>query len=60
MEKKFEEVLVGQRFIVNNTEYVKTEEVRISCCRSVNCYASIDANQKGHFPGDTLVMVVNG
>lgn len=60
MEKKFEDLTVGQKFIVNGTEYIKTEEVRISCCRSVNCYASADANQKGHFPGDTLVMEVNG
>jgi hypothetical protein len=59
MEKKFSDLAVGEKFSVNGTEYIKSDEVRISCCRSVNCYATTDASQKGHFSGDTVV-VVNG
>lgn len=59
MEKTFAELSVGDKFTVNGTEYIKTEEVRVSCCRSINCYASADASQKGHFPGNTTV-TING
>lgn len=59
MQKQFHELAVGDKFTVNGTEYVKTEEVRVSCCRSINCYASADAAQKGHFPGHTEV-TING
>ena len=59
MEKKFEELALGDKFTVNNVEYVKAEEVRVSCCRSINCHTSTDSNQKAFFPGSTVV-VVNG
>lgn len=32
---KFSEVTVGQKFTLNNEEYVKIEPVKVSCCRSV-------------------------
>ena len=60
METKFEELAVGAKFKVNDIEYIKTDEVRISCCRTVNCYASVDSAQKGHFPGNTVVTLING
>lgn len=59
VEKKFEEIPVGTKFTIANTEYVKMEEVRVSCCRSVNCYLSADVNQKAFFSGPTVV-TVNG
>jgi hypothetical protein len=59
MQKKFEELVVGEKFTVNGVEYIKTEDVRISCCRSVNCYSVADSSQKGHFPGNTEV-TING
>lgn len=59
MEKKLEEVAVGTQFTVNNLEYIKTEEVRVSCCRSINCQLVSDNNQKAFFPGSTVV-IVNG
>ena len=59
MEAQFKDVVVGTKFIVNNVEYVKTEEVRVSCCRSINCQISADAGQKAFFPGDTSV-TING
>lgn len=59
MEQKFEDVALGTKFTVNNVEYIKTEEVRVSCCRSINCQVAADTNQKAFFPGSTVV-VVNG
>ena len=59
MEQTFENVAVGTKFTVNNMEYVKTAEVRVSCCRSINCEVASDPNQKAFFPGSTVV-VVNG
>lgn len=59
MEKKFEELVPGDKFTVNGVEYIKTEEVRVSCCKSVNCYSASDANQKAYFPGNSVV-IVNG
>jgi hypothetical protein len=57
MEKKFEEIAVGTKFRINGMEYVKTEEVRVSCCRSINCHVAADVNQKVFFPGSTAVVV---
>jgi|694.fasta_scaffold00642_14 hypothetical protein len=30
---KFHEVAVGEKFIHNNQEYIKTPEMRVSCCK---------------------------
>ena len=59
MEKQFSELVVGEKFSINGTEYVKMQEVRVSCCKSVNCYQLSHADQKTFFPGNTLVTVVN-
>ena len=59
MEKQFSELAVGDKFIVNGTEYIKTEDVRVSCCQVINCYASTNVNQKTFFQGDIKV-IVNG
>lgn len=59
MEKQFAEVASGETFKVNGTEYVKTDDIRISCCKSVNCYAVNDASQKTYF-APTTVVSVNG
>lgn len=38
---KFHELAVGERFLFNNKEYTKIEEVRLSCCKiKENCQAS--------------------
>lgn len=58
MQKQFSELSVGDKFTVNGTEYVKMQEVRVSCCRSLNCYQTNNADQKTFFPGNTLVTVV--
>jgi len=47
---KFKEVAVGQKFTLNDIEYVKINPVKVSCCRSVvakntTTGESIDVNQ---------------
>lgn len=32
----FAEVAVGQKFKMNDVVYEKTEQVKVSCCRSIN------------------------
>lgn len=59
MEKPFNELIVGTKFTINNVEYVKTEEIRVSCCRSVNCQMVSDAAQKTFLPPEAVV-TVNG
>ena len=55
MQKLFKELTVGQVFKVNGVEYVRIDEYKVSCCRSVNCQNNADANQKTFFPPDTIV-----
>jgi hypothetical protein len=60
MEKEFNLVSVGEKFSVNGIEYVKIQEVRISCCKSVNAQASTNSSQRTFFPGNTIVTINNG
>lgn len=57
MNKKFEELNVGENFTHNNTEYTKIEKVKISCCRSVNCALSTDANKREFIDPSTEVTI---
>jgi hypothetical protein len=45
---KFHELAVGERFRINNEEYEKIPEVRISCCK-------IKENAKSATSGQTTV-----
>lgn len=55
--KPFSELNVGDRFIFNNLEFIKTEDVRVSCCRSVNAKASNDSSSTTYVQPDTVVVV---
>jgi hypothetical protein len=55
LTKTLDQVADGENFKVNNIEYTKIAEARVSCCRSVNCHVSADANQRTFFPGNTVV-----
>lgn len=57
MTKKFSELANGERFTLNGVEYIKTQEVKISCCRSINAQAVVDANNKTFVPPNTTVSV---
>lgn len=55
LTKTLDQVAIGETFKINNIEYIKTEEIRISCCRSSNCYVLDDIKQQTFFPGNTVV-----
>jgi len=57
MQKKFSELNVGDKFVVNGTEYVKVATVRISCCQSMNAHASENINDKKMFSDETVVVI---
>lgn len=55
MQKLFRDLGLGDKFTVNNVEYVKVAEVKVSCCRAINAQASNDVNQRTFFaPGTTV------
>lgn len=57
MEKQFSELAVGEKFTIGAMEYVKIEDVRVSCCRSINAQLVSDSNQKTFFQPSTVVVV---
>jgi hypothetical protein len=59
MNKTFSELTVGQRFTINGTEYIKTQEVRVSCCKTINCQAVADPNNRIYIHPSTSV-TLNG
>ena len=59
MNKLFGEIAVGGKFTLNGIEYVKTADVRVSCCRTVNCQSISNPEQKTFVSVDTVV-IYNG
>lgn len=59
MNKLFGEIKVGDKFSLNGIEYVKTPDVRVSCCRTVNCQSVSNPDQKTFVSVDTVI-VYNG
>ena len=55
MNKMMKDVAIGERFTLAGTEYIKTNEVRISCCKIINCEAVGNPNQKNFFSPDIEV-----
>jgi TusA-related sulfurtransferase len=55
--KKMQDVQVGERFTVAGTEYIKTNEIRVSCCKAFNCEVVGNADSKTYFSPE---MDVNG
>jgi len=51
---------VGTVFVLNDTEYVKIKDERISCCKLFNATLSTDSNQKHFIVPVTEVEVQNG
>lgn len=58
MNKLFQELGVGDRFLYNGQEFIKTEEIRVSCCRTINAKASNDHNSTAYIQ-PTATVVVN-
>ena len=57
MNKTFGELSVGDRFTYNNQEFVKKEEVRISCCQTINACATNDSNNRVYIQPSSLVVI---
>lgn len=57
MNKAFSDLSNGTRFTLNGSEYVKVQEVRVSCCRSINAQLVSDPNNKTYVQPSTIVVV---
>lgn len=57
MNKVFSEVLEGQRFTLDNKEYIKIPSVKISCCKSINAQATDNAANKIFVQPQSVVIV---
>ena len=57
MTKNFNEVGLGSKYTVNGVEYIKINEIKVSCCRSINAQVSNDPNNRTFFTGDTSVII---
>jgi hypothetical protein len=44
--KTFNELSVGDTFTLNGVEYKKINEVKISCCKSINAASTANENMK--------------
>lgn len=55
MQKTMDELTVGEMFTVNDVKYVKISDVKVSCCRSVNCQEHDNSGSRHFFPGNTIV-----
>lgn len=57
MNKTFAELSVGDRFTFNGQEFVKTNEVRVSCCRTINASLANDSSNTVYIQPSTVVTV---
>ena len=55
--KMFQELQVGDRFTLNNQEFVKTQDVRVSCCKTVNASAVANSGNAVYVQPTTMVTV---
>lgn len=57
MQKKFSELKVGDKFVLNGIEYQKIDTVRISCCSAINAHATSNVNDRKLISDETVVVV---
>lgn len=57
MNKTFAELKNGDRFTVNDKEYIKVTEVRISCCHKINAHTVSNPNERVFFQNTQTVTV---
>lgn len=57
MNKTFGELAIGDRFTFNGKEYVKTQEIRISCCQRINAQSTTNSNERIKLETSTTVTV---
>ena len=59
MQKQFQALAVGDNFIYNGKNYTKTNTVKISCCKSVNCHVVNNQKDRTFLQPTTNVEVSN-
>lgn len=57
MNKNFTELSTGDRFTFNGREYVKMQELRISCCKTINAQSIENSNDRIYVQPNTVVVV---
>lgn len=55
----FTDLKVGDKFIYNNSTYLKTDKKQITCCRFTNAVLEADPNQKIGITPQTIVEIEN-
>jgi hypothetical protein len=59
MVKKMKDVVIGEKFSSAGREYIKTQEYKVSCCKTINCEVIGDSNNKSYFSSE-MDVEVNG
>ena len=59
MQKLFKDISVGEQFNYNNKTYVKINNVKVSCCRSINCHVAGNEKDRAFLQPDNKVEVKN-
>jgi hypothetical protein len=54
----FGSLKVGQVFYVNDKEYTKLKNTKITCCKSINCQESSNASKRAFFKDSTPVQIL--
>lgn len=57
MNKTFAELNVGDRFTLNGSEYIKIQDVRVSCCKTVNCHDANNSSNRIYVQPSTSVVI---
>ena len=57
MNKVFSELAVGDRFQLNSINYIKIQEVSVSCCRSINAQDVNNPSSKTFVQASTTVTI---
>lgn len=58
--KQLSEIAVGTKFIYNGVEYRRIEDIRVSCCRVVNCVNLADGTNQFVAPNTNVEERVDG
>lgn len=54
---QFKDVAVGSKFFVNEVEYSRVQDTRISCCKTINAIATANPKDRKQLSATTEVQV---
>lgn len=58
INKMFQDLKIGDRFFLDNKEYVKQQDVRVSCCKTVNA-STVENSGNTLYVQPTSMVLVN-